>query len=259
MKLLQLVVLLVVTACPFYAEGGQGKGTTPRVRVILLPIISQSAEHKITQATIYALRNTFKEYESQFELSYVPHGYQFGSKFAPQMIDLDTRKYLSRYHFDLDKLINDTRSLSADAILLYRFTDQLVTNWPEDIFMDVFAYLVDIHGRQTFEIRGGADGTFNDDGEGDIRSISEKLFRKYLAGAQPPRRESPKKVVVKKAPPQPKPQPKPQPRPEPAPQQAPVEHVSQPPQPAKQKCTTEQILQMVKMGLTDSQVKAACD
>ena len=256
MKLLQIILLLVVTTFPLYVEGGQNKGERPRVRVILLPVISQSAEHKISQSTINALKKTFKDYASQFELSYVPHGYQFGSKFTPQTVELDTHQYLSRYHFDLDKLIDDTKSLSADAVLLYRFTDQLVTNWPEDIFMDVFAYLVDIHGRQTFEIRGGADGTFNDDGEGDIRSISEKLFRKYLAGASLPRRgEVPKKGVVKKAPPKPKPQPKP----EPPPQPVVVKQPSPSDQPVKKRCTTEQILQMIRMGLTDSQVKAACD
>ena len=257
MKLLQIILLLVVTTFPLYVEGGQNKGERPRVRVVLLPVISQSAEHKITQSTIFALRKTFKEYNSQFELSYVPHGYQFGSKFAPQMIDLDTHQYLSRYHFDLDTLIKDTKPLAADAVLLYRFTDQLVTNWPEDIFMDVFAYLVDIHGRQTFKVRGGVDGTFNDDGEGDIRSVSEKLFREYLAGASLPRREAPKKVVVDKpSPPKPKPQPKPEPTAQP---QLVVEQPSEPSRPAKQKCTTEQILQMIKLGLTDSQVKAACD
>ena len=237
-KVLLLVLLLFFVPTSFCLAG-----SSP-IRVILLPVVSESVEQKITNSTISALRTVFQDYEGKFELKYAPHGYKFGSRFDFELVDLDTRDYLSLWGLDLDKVIAATKQLSGDAVLLFRFRNDSVTNWPEDIFMTLNAYMVDIKGRQSFHVRAGVDGTFNDDGEGDIKSISEKLFYQYQEGVKRPRPAAPVKAVAK-----PKPQ---KAASKPAPVKAQKEKRSE-------KCSTDQILQMKNMGLTDSQIRAACN
>jgi len=240
MKVMNIVILLFF-GLALTAFAGENvtkiqKNDPALIRTALLPVVSHSAELIISRSTTNALKRLFTKYGDSLELSYAPYDCNFGRRFRNEIISFQASQYFTHSQLDAGKLLEDTSHLSADVLLLYKFVDRPVTNWPEDIFMSATVYLVDMKTRKIYSSKSDIDGTFaNDDGESDIHSVTDKLFNKYLSRNQPGSEKLPDTSLIKEN-----------------------NTVDKKKVEGTKTCTTEQILQMTKIGMTDNQIKAAC-